>query len=215
MEVLQRIMEEINESNSRIQLTEQNITSGTAKNVKCVSCRKILHASIDEKRCKFAEKITFREKKGDYAVAIGYNPALWNECRIDKTNELIAGCLYEMGYAGYYLLNLFPDVTPVKLTKADSCFGNYLETISNALEELQQVSSMELHIFWGSSVYVNADEKKTLDNITRLFKSVYTIGTEEVKHKHPGRGVNSSTIRCNKLKGKTVKLTNSTNGYLR
>ena len=215
--MLQQIIASVNQRYPNIHLTNQNINIGTATTVtKNILCREILHTSFQNANYKFAEKIIFSGRcTGRLAVAIGYNPAILNMSYIDKTNELIADYLHSLGYAGYYLLNLFPEVTPQKPNKSASYFNNFYIVLQTALARLPQVSSMDLFIFWGSSVYINIQERIAFDSILRLFASSYTMGTNNgINHKHPGRGVSSSTILHHAVNTPLI-LTNSKNGYLR
>ena len=199
-----------------MQLNSRNITVGSAMTRNSgILHREILHASLHNADYKLVEKITFKgQPLGRFAVAIGYNPALLDFNHIDKTNELIADYLYSLGYAGYYLLNLLPDVSHQKPNKSASNFNDFYQIIEIALANLPQISSMDLFIFWGSSVYVNSKEKIAFDGMLSRFASSYTIGTSKAKHKHPGRGVNSSTILRHVVNA-PLALTNSINGYLR
>ena len=66
---------------------------------------------------KYAEKILFNSIGNKFAVAIGYNPAMNSLTSIDKSNFLISNLLNSDNYNGYYLFNIFPDVSVSKIKK--------------------------------------------------------------------------------------------------
>ena len=74
---------------------------------------------------KYAEKIKFQGRcKGKYAIAFGLNPAMADLEKIDYTNNRIS-FLYNEGYKGYYLLNLYPDIQQNNFRKNISNFSDY------------------------------------------------------------------------------------------
>ena len=156
-------------------------------NIPIVQSRDIL----DNSTYKFAEKITFNNG-GDYAVAIGYNPALNNGAYIDRTNYLVANLLRNLKYDGYYLFNMLPDVSGTKIAKATSSYPNYIKTVLDFLMQDNSTWNCDIFIFWGSSVYV---KNNIINGILGLKNQhVNTIGTTSKQHKHPGRGVSLQTI---------------------
>lgn len=61
---------------------------------------------------KFAEKIRIgKVMNGEYCIAFGYNPAYGDPNIMDDTNAYLIG-LFENIYEGYYLINLYPNVSP-------------------------------------------------------------------------------------------------------
>ena len=138
---------------------------------------------------KYAEKITFDGVNNQkFAIALGYNPSMCNSSCMDNTNKLICAHLYSKGYSGYYLINLYSNVSSNKKFNNKTIFWRYLNDILSRFVN-------NLFIFWGTTVYVN---KNIIDAINNCSNSIYTIGRNKkginIMHKHPGRGVTVATI---------------------
>lgn len=151
---------------------------------------------LDSNNEKYAEKILFNSIGNKFAVAIGYNPAINSSTSIDKSNFLISNLLYNQNYSGYYLFNIFPDVSVLKINKNNSSYPNYIEDVLDFLFAQTIITNLDLIIFWGSSAYVNKNIEKKLKTLNTKF-STYTIGTNAIIHKHPGRNVCINTIKLN------------------
>lgn len=160
---------------------------------------------------KYAEKVRFIGRQNQkYAIAVGYNPAMASLTTIDRTNRLIAYRLHYLGYDGYYLLNLYPDVQTKKITKNTSLFPDYSDYVFNVLNH--QPFQLDTFIFWGSSVYV---DKSLCFKIRSLIQNVYTIGViNGPVHRHPGRCVTAGTI-FNTLCHKPITCSLGVRGYLK
>jgi hypothetical protein len=159
---------------------------------------------------KYAEKVSFIGRQNQrYAIAIGYNPAMASLTTIDRTNKLIAYRLHYLGYDGYYLLNLYPDVQAQKVPKNMSLFPNYSNYVFNVIN--YRNFQLDTFIFWGSSVYV---DKSLCLNINSLIQNVYTIGVNNgSNHRHPRRGVTAGTI-FSTLRAKPITCSLGSRGYL-
>lgn len=115
-----------------------------------------------------------------------------NTSNLDKTNELVISLMQQCGYDGYYLFNMFSVISSNK--NATKGKNNLLECIANTINCYfsHNKISFDLHIFWGKSVYINRNNAKILQNIT--VNNAYTIGTQNCRHHHPGRGVSQGSI---------------------
>ena len=148
---------------------------------------------VDQTNNKYAEKIEFSNNGTNFATVIGYNPAVCVPNSIDKTNYLISSMLNN-NYKGYYLFNMFPDVTPQKIRKSNSVFPNYIDEVLNFLITDSNICMDDIFIFWGSSVYVSVSVENKLIKLHSLNRNLYTIGTTVTSHQHPGRNVSLQTI---------------------
>lgn len=167
------------------------ILNGTNTNILFVSSREVLDDINNN--CKYAEKIIFNNTGGNFAVSIGYNPAQNFQSSIDKTNCLIADYLNNLNYDGYYLFNMFPDVSSKKIKKQASVCPNYIDIVLDFLINYN-MNNCDIYIFWGSSVYMSTSIISKLSNLQNVCHSLKTIGVVSHPHKHPGRGVASRTI---------------------
>lgn len=149
--------------------------------------REVLMGTIAGNLNKFVELIRWNENGQRYAICIGYNPAQLNSTNFDKTNELLIHLL-QNHYDGYYLFNLYGEITPQKVrkSKSSSLIECIVKTINNSKTQY------DVHFFWGNSVYINETETNCLKSLKA--NAVYTIGTKKVQHHHPGRGVSQNTI---------------------
>lgn len=159
--------------------------------LKFVDSRTVLH----QQNNKYAEKISFINKGHNYAVAIGYNPATYSGTLIDKSNYLISTLLHNNSYSGYYLFNMYPDIAVQKIKKAQSSYSDYILDVLDFLIRDLQNSKKDVFIFWGSSVYITIETEKRLKKLQDAGITIYTIGTQNIPHKHPGRNVSIKTIK--------------------
>lgn len=152
-----------------------------------------------QRKLKYMEKISFNTNGNNYAIAIGYNPASDSSDAIDKTNYLISTHLSRSGYDGYYLFNMYPDVSVTKVRKYASYRSDYINILMNFLINYPQINNYDIFIFWGSSVYVSDDVMRDLITLKNRCHEIFTIGTTNVNHQHPGRGVSVATINHHKI----------------
>lgn len=155
--------------------------------------RKVLMGTIAGNLNKFVERISWNENGQHYAICIGYNPAQLNSTNFDKTNELLI-CLLRNRYDGYYLFNLYGEITPQKVQKSKS--SSLIECIVKTINNSE--TQYDVHFFWGNSVYINGTETNWLNNLKA--NAFYTIGTKKAHHHHPGRGVSQNTITRTPIK---------------
>lgn len=158
--------------------------------LKFISQRDVIHTQL----CKFMEKVTFNAIGTNFAIAIGYNPATNSAVSIDKSNYLISTYLKKHNYDGYYLLNMYPDITPVKINKKRSVLSNYIDIVLNFLNNYPQINQFDIFIFWGSSVYLSTDTIQALSSLQKSSHSLFTFGVGNTHHQHPGRCVSIATI---------------------
>ena len=156
-----------------------------------VTNRDILYSNT----CKYMEKVTFNTNGNNFAIAIGYNPASNSNTIIDKSNYLISTYLSNLGYDGYYLLNMYPDITPIKIRKINSVLGNYIDMVLSFLNAYAHINSHDIFIFWGSSVYLSNNVINGIRSLQNRCRSLYTFGVGRIHHQHPGRRVSANTIR--------------------
>lgn len=163
-----------------------------ATNVNSINDRKILVLNNGNNIVeKLAEKISWNNGN-NFAICVGYNPAQMNTSNLDKTNELVVSLMQQCGYGGYYLFNIFSVISSNK--SATKGKNNLLECIANTINCYcsHNKTSFDLYIFWGNSVYINKKNGKILKRIKA--DNVYTIGTQNCRHHHPGRGVSQDSI---------------------
>lgn len=161
--------------------------------LKFISQRDVIHTQL----CKFMEKVTFNAIGTNFAIAIGYNPATNSAVSIDKSNYLISTYLKNQNYDGYYLLNMFPDVTPVKIKRTRSTHPDYIDVVLDFLNKYPQINQFDIFIFWGSSVYIPTDMIQALLILQKNSRSLFTFGVGNTHHQHPRRGVSTTTINHN------------------
>lgn len=133
---------------------------------------------------KFCEKISFNTTGQKYAIAIGYNPSLCNINNFDLTNQLLCYYLQSQRYDGYYLLNIFSNVSVKKSFNNKKSMIKYFQKIFNKFNN-------DIYIFWGRSVYVNKTLLKSFQNIKN---QIFTIGNTLHAHQHPGRNTSFASI---------------------
>lgn len=111
---------------------------------------------------KYAEKITFDGVNNQkFAIALGYNPSMCNSSCMDNTNKLICAHLYSQGYSGYYLINLYSNVSSNKKFNNKTIFWRYLNDILSRFVN-------NLFIFGGTTVYVNKNIIDAFDGCSSL-----------------------------------------------
>ena len=160
-------------------------------NLNFVTSRDILYSAT----CKYMEKVTFNTSGNNFAIAIGYNPASNSNTTIDKTNYLISSHFFNQGYDGYYLFNMYPDITPTKIRKSNSVLGNYIDIVFGFLNGYAHINSHDVFIFWGSSVYLSNNIINQIILLQNQCRALYTFGVGGIHHQHPSRGVAVNTIR--------------------
>lgn len=172
-----------------------------ATNVNSINDRKILVLNNGNNIVeKLAEKISWNNGN-NFAICVGYNPAQMNTSNLDKTNELVVSLMQQCGYDGYYLFNMFSVINPNK--NATKGKNNLLECIADTINcyycQIQNMNKtktkkirVDLYIFWGNSVNINKNNAEILKIIKA--DNVYTIGTQNCRHHHPGRGVSQGSI---------------------
>ncbi len=160
-------------------------------NLNFVTSRDILYSAT----CKYMEKIAFNSNGNDFAVVIGYNPASNSTTTIDKSNYLISTYLSNRGYDGYFLFNMYPDISPVKIRKNNSVLGNYIDVVLNFLNNYVHINVYDVFIFWGSSVYLSNNVINQIILLQNQCRTLFTFGVGGVHHRHPGRCVAVNTIR--------------------
>lgn len=182
----------IHNYNSANPLNWQNGQYLHSNDLKFVNNRMVLHQGKN----KYAEKISFAGKGNNYAVAIGYNPATYCGTTIDKSNYLISTLFHNKKYDGYYLFNMYPDISVQKIKKNNSSYSDYILDVLDFLIRDLQNSPKDVFIFWGSSVYITIDVENKLNALQNVGITIYTIGTHNTPHQHPGRNVSIKTIDC-------------------
>ncbi len=160
-------------------------------NLSFVISRDILYSTT----CKYLEKVTFNAKGSNFAITIGYNPVSNSNITIDKSNYLISTYLSNLGYDGYYLLNMYPDITSTKIRKSESVLGNYIEIVLGFLNSYAYINTSDVFIFWGSSAYLSINVINEIISLQHGCRTLYTLGRDRTHHQHPGRGVSVNTIR--------------------
>ena len=154
---------------------------------------------------KYAEKLTFDKSfSNKFAICIGLNPAA-AEQNIDETNKRLINLLKKK-YKGYFLLNLYPEITDNKLQinyEDDKNIG-FIHHLKSILEAEDKVS-LDIIFFFGRTTVLNQEQleliKSVLNNKSR---SVY-ITTHNGEFTHPG-----SNAQIDITKMKTVYLRQST-----
>lgn len=126
-------------------------------------------------------------------IVIGFNPATADVNEIDGTNKKIIKLLKEKQYNGYYLLNLYAQVSP---TKADFQEGDEIDTayLNMVIEFLRSniicQSNIDIIIFWGRSASIGEEMVKAIDNLLNhkifIYKTIKK-DDQEKKHNHPAR----------------------------
>ena len=169
----------------------QNGQYSFVNNLNFVTSRDILYSAT----CKYMEKVTFNTNGNNFAVAIGYNPASNSTTTIDKTNYLISSHFFNQGYDGYYLFNMYPDITPTKIRKNNSVLGNYIDIVFSFLNGYAHINSHDVFIFWGSSVYLSNNVINQIILLQNQCQALFTFGVGGKHHQHPGRRVAPNTIR--------------------
>lgn len=163
-------------------------------NKKIKNCQRIIFG--DRNNYKYAEIITFCNcsSSGNYALAIGLNPALMNTQRFDSTNRKIANCLKGgQNYDGYVLLNLYAAITNSSDALCKYIIQNPMDlsnNLQNHVLNAMKIFSGDIYLFWGP----NALQKRLLTNAEILFyiqqslttKNYYYSTDKNQNFVHPG-----------------------------
>ena len=170
-------------------------TVNNSINKKTKDCQRIILG--DPNNHKYAEIITFCNcsSSGNYALAIGLNPALMNPQRFDPTNRKIANYLKDCqkNYDGYVLLNLYATITNSSYTLCKHIKQNPMDLSNNMQDQVlnaMKIFSGDIYLFWGP----NALKKRLLTNAEILFYIQQTLTTKNYyystdlnqKFVHPG-----------------------------
>lgn len=89
---------------------------------------------------------------------------------------------------------MFPDVGSTKIKKTQSAYPNYIDDVLDFLIQERKYATFDIMIFWGSSVYIPVSVESKL-KILQNSCQIYTIGTVNTPHQHPGRNVSVKTIK--------------------
>lgn len=162
------------------------------KEIKCNSegykgefVSRVLWADNEEKpKYKYAEKITFKESQdGKYAICIGLNPAKARK-ELDTTNKRIIKLLKEE-YKGYWLLNMFPEITSnakeIHLEEKENI--EFCDKINTILMH-EDFSDLDIVLFFGRSFCIPAEFAKSLREFC-VTRQVY-MTCHEGEFTHPG-----------------------------
>lgn len=134
---------------------------------------------------KFKEKIEFIDDVGTekpYAICIGYNPACATT-EIDETNKRLIKLLKD-DYCGYYLYNIYPEITGNKMqvNLDDKNNISFIDLLENQLEELNDI---DVILFFGRTTLV----PQKLHNLILIFfekgRKIF-LTTHAGEFTHPG-----------------------------
>ena len=160
------------------------VSIGTANHNANISRRILLIPNY-----KFVEKIDFGTPGNKFAVAIGYNPSsVSTNLTMDKTNIKLSNYLISLGYDGYYLLNLYPEINSKKIIKTTSNYNvDFYNIIERVLIRFYNINQqiLDLYIFWGRSVYLNLNKINSLTNGFTNYSNFATTNTISNLHEHP------------------------------
>lgn len=154
---------------------------------------------------KYAEKIIFDQHSGDkFAICIGLNPAA-AEQNIDETNKRLINVLKEE-YKGYFLLNLYPEITDNKLQinyedDENISFIHRLEAILAAEDKV----SLDIILFFGRTTVLSQDQQELINSLVNNSSRNVYITTHGGEFTHPG-----SNAQIDKTKMEAVYLRQST-----
>lgn len=198
-------------SNNIITGGQKSILSSTL-NISINIKRQSFQVSINNNNYKFCECIKWNNGN-NMAIFIGLNPSNMLHSNLDKTNELITYKCYKK-YDGYYLFNIYPLVQSKGFTKSGyKCISpnygdmsNIIADTINAYISNNNITTFDLIYFFGSSFYVNKDILYNLNKISNA--NLYTCGTINKNHKHPGRGISYKKIEFNKRNTNKIVLIN-------
>ena len=124
-----------------------------------------LTADKSTPKYKYAEKLTFDISSNDkFAICIGLNPAA-AEQNIDETNKRLIKKL-EGKYKGYFLLNLYPEITDNKLqiNYEDENNINFIHQLKIFLEKEDNVK-LDIILFFGRTTVLSQDQQKLINSL--------------------------------------------------
>lgn len=121
---------------------------------------------------KYKEIINFNNSILKRAIVIGFNPKWCYGDRMDSTNANISGKLVGQ-YAGYTLLNIFPDLTP-NATILLSARKPPRQTVLLKYLIILTLRKIDILIIWGE-VGKNAVSKSVKTYLNLLLRNGYNI----------------------------------------
>lgn len=142
---------------------------------KCWSPKEIVSTKFDK----------FEKSKNNLklAICLGYNPAMANKS-IDRTNQKLIKMLLEKKYDGYYLVNLYSEIT----AKANQCHIDEGIRKTN-IEFLNDFFSIhktnDVVIFFGKSATLTKGQYDFIKNIKGRIKYYTSEKNEKQEFIHP------------------------------
>lgn len=159
-------------------------TSGTAISHPNIRRDILLHGNY-----KFFEKVDFGLNGNKFAVAIGYNPSSAStNTALDQTNRKLVNKFTALGYDGYYLLNLYPEINSKKVNSGAVPFNKqFYEIIGSSLFQYSTSynDSLDVYIFWGRSVPLSRKKIAALGTGLVNHNIYILINATIVLHEHP------------------------------
>lgn len=162
---------------SKLKAKHLNVTIVERKNIQDVS-----------QHYKFIEYTKWENTAtNDLCVAIGFNPATYNQNEIDGTNIKLINALKDK-YESCILLNLYPQVSTVKekFNESDDEDSKFHNTLLQILDFIIE-KNIRTVIFWGRTVSVNKDIFEKLQKMQKKNNLLMTVKKGTSSHYHPAR----------------------------
>ena len=148
--------------------------------------RKNVYFEEKDKKYKCLEYTKLDGCNSKIAITIGFNPAIIDVDKIDRTNLKIINCLQKLGYSECFLLNLNIQVSKNKKQFSKDNNDEQFEKLLVGI--LSSVKNVDIIIFWGRTVSISSKFKKFLVKRMKKLKNVYkTTKKSTNKHYHPAR----------------------------
>ena len=144
---------------------------------------------IEQPMYKFEEELVFSGSNNcnkKMAICIGYNPAL--SCKyLDATNKRLCAQLKELGYDGYYLFNLYPEITSHKeqLNLNDKNNINSLKYLKKMVNQKKTQCGLII-LFFGRTAELNDEQVDFLRELIADKELDVKITTSKGEFIHPG-----------------------------
>lgn len=135
---------------------------------------------------KYYEYIEFEKNiKENVAICVGLNPAAAEE-DLDTTNKRLIKLL-RRDYKGYYLLNLYPEITDNK-TQIDYANNENIVFVNFLGDFLQEPdkSKLDVILFFGRTVILNQEQIDIINSLLSDSSRHVYITTHNGEFTHPG-----------------------------
>ena len=142
--------------------------------------------NIENPIYKFKEEIDFigENNKKPYAICIGLNPAKAQE-ELDDTNKRLIDLL-QNDYSGYYLFNIYPEITPTPegINKGDKENSEFLNKLKRLLKK-RKYKKKDIVLFFGRTLYIPNSFVELIKKWSRHKRRIY-ITCHKDEFIHPG-----------------------------